>query len=195
MEFGGRSAPAGFLVLKECNDQLIGCKTALDLNIIQFVNKINDNMTEDKVKEIVRKFPNTFSGKPGCIKNVEITLDVDPDIKPVRQPQRPVAIHLRDAVERELKAQVAEDIMEQIDSTSGPTLWVANLVVVPKGKPTGRAKCGSSRMNGKNPEESIIDVRLTCDSRAQNKAIRRTRYPGRTIEDMVAMVNGAKVFS
>jgi hypothetical protein len=36
---------------------------------------------------------------------------------------------------------------------------------------------------------------LACDSRAVNKAIRRTRHPGKTIEDLAYSVNGAKWFS
>ena len=39
-----------------------------------------------------------------------------------------------------------------------------------------------------------MEVRLTCDSRALNKAVRRTRYPSKTLEDMVCLVNGATVF-
>ncbi len=33
------------------------------------------------------------------------------------------------------------------------------------------------------------------DSKRVNKAIRRTRYPGKTIDDLVYLVNGAKIFS
>ena len=40
-----------------------------------------------------------------------------------------------------------------------------------------------------------LGLRLTCDSRAQNKAIRRTRYPSNTVKDLVYLVNGAIIFS
>ena len=40
-----------------------------------------------------------------------------------------------------------------------------------------------------------LSVRLTCTLRAQNKAIRRTRYPSKTVEDLVYLVNEATIFS
>ena len=92
----------------------------------------------------------------------------------MRQPLRPVAVHLRDAVDRELERQLRDGIIEPVTRDSGPTPWISNLVVVPKGN---------------------AEVRLTCDSRALNKAIRRTRFPGKTIDDIIYLVNGAKVFS
>ncbi len=39
--------------------------------------------------------PKLFSGVVGCVKDVRVHLDLDPDVKPVRQMLR---IHLRDAV-------------------------------------------------------------------------------------------------
>jgi hypothetical protein len=110
---------------------------------------------------------------------------VDPEARPVKQGQRPVAIHLRDTVAEEIKRQVADGILEPVDSTSGPTPWIANLVVVPKAIQSDSSDGAPSR-----PE-----VRLTCDSRDLNKAIRRIRYPGKTVEDIIYMVNGARVFS
>ena len=57
--------------------------------------------------ELAAKFPTLFSGKLGCIKDHEVTLAVDPEVKPVKQPLRPIAFHHRDAVEKELEKQVA----------------------------------------------------------------------------------------
>ena len=39
-----------------------------------------------------------------------------------------------------------------------------------------------------------LDVRLTVDNRIQNKAIRRIKYPCKTVEDCVTQVNGARWF-
>ena len=69
-------------------------------------------------------------------------------------------------------------------------------MIVPKDKAIKNSKCGASKpTQGLIDPEFISDVRLTCDSRALNKAIRRTRYPSKTIEDLVYLVNGAKWFS
>ncbi|RNA16209.1 Retrovirus-related Pol poly from transposon [Brachionus plicatilis] len=80
---------------------------------------------------LVARTPELFSGKLGCAKDISVKLDDDPNVRPVRQPQRPVAFHLREAVGRELDEQ---GILEPVDSSSGPTPWVSNLVVVPKDK-------------------------------------------------------------
>ena len=109
-------------------------------------------------------------------------LDIDPTIKPVKQKLRPVAIHLQDAVAKELQVQVDEGILERVDLTMGPTTWISNLVVIPKGDP-------NDQVTGKTK------VRLTCDARPMNKALRRTRYPTRSLEDLIYTVNGAVKFS
>ncbi len=46
-----------------------------------------------------------------------------------------------------------------------------------------------------NSKEQTLDVRLTCDCRTQNKVIRRTRYPSKTVEYLVYMVQGARISS
>ena len=40
-----------------------------------------------------------------------------------------------------------------------------------------------------------MTVRLTSDCKALNAAIKRTRFPSKTLDDMIYMVNGAKFFS
>lgn len=134
------------------------------------------------------RFPELFSGRLGCAKGISVKLDVDPNVRPVRQPQRPVAFHLREAVGRELDRQVEQGILEPVYSSSGPTPWVSNLVVVPKDK-AAHANWTNKR------QEYTLEIRLTCDSKALNKAIRRTRFPGKTVEDLITQVNGATVFS
>ena len=60
-----------------------------------------------------------------------------------------------------------------IDDSEGPTKWVSLIVVVHK--PNGQ-------------------VRIYLDSRAINIAIERERYPMNTIEDLIADMNGSKIF-
>jgi hypothetical protein len=112
-------------------------------------------------------------------------LDIDPNIKPVKQKLRPVAIHLQDAVRKELEKQVQEGILEKVDSSMGPTPWISNLVVVPK---------GTKKIDINTPTDQF-EVRLTCDARPLNKAIRRTRHPTKSIEDLIYLVRGAVKFS
>ena len=72
------------------------------------------------VDDFKKKFPVLFSGKLGCLKGVKIKLDVDPNVKPVRQPQNPVAIHVRESVTSEILKQVEEGILERLTQKSGP---------------------------------------------------------------------------
>ena len=92
---------------------------------------------------------------------------------------------------------MAAGILEPLDQSKGPTPWVSNLVVVPKERPVSNAKLGASRpvsANGMEPEYELA-IRLICDSKAVNKAIKRTRYPSKTIEDLLTAVSGVIVFS
>ena len=122
-------------------------------------------------------------------------LDIDESVKPVRQPQRPVPFHLREPVEKELLKQESEGIIERVTTKSGPTPWVANLVIVNKDKLAKNAKCVASRSLAKQSISKDFKIRLTCDNRAQNKAIRRQRFPSKTIEDLICQVNGSTIFS
>ena len=90
-----------------------------------------------------------------------------------------------DVVEKELLEQIKMGILERVDQRSGPTPWVFNMVIVPKDKPV-------DDQGRPTPHKS---VQITVDSKAVNKCIRRTRYPSKTIDDLVVQANGAVVFS
>lgn len=95
---------------------------------------------------------------------MSVKLEVDETVKPTRKPQRPIAFHLRETVEKELRKQVLEGILDPIERNSGQTPWISNLVIVPKDKPVISDA-------GTNSEETEMSVRLTCDSKAVNKAL------------------------
>lgn len=173
MESGKGSSSERIVVIKGQSECLLSYRAAVRLNIIKMVNKVKAM----GYQELKAKFPKLFSDTMGLITGVEITLGVDPNIKPVKQKLRPIAFHLRALVEDEIKAQVKEGILERVDENSGPTEWISNLVIVPKS--TG-------------PE---FKIRITSDSRAVNKAIKRTRFPGKTIEDVIYLVNGCMFFA
>ena len=66
-----------------------------------------------------------------------------------------------------------QDIIEKV---TGPTLWLSPIVIVPKPK---------------NPSE----IRICVDMRKPNEAILRERHPTPTIDEVIAKLNGATVFS
>ena len=74
-------------------------------------------------------------------------------------------------MEKELERLENLDIIEKV---TGPTPWVSPIVVVPK---------------------SSGQVRLCVDMREANKAVKRENRLMATIDDLVADLNGATVFS
>jgi hypothetical protein len=199
-----RSVAAAFIVIEGEAEALMSYPTSMSLGIINIncdqdintINKASDNGLFEKplnIEQLATLFPKLFSDKIGCIKNAKIKLEIDESVKPVKQQQRPVPFHLRDAVERELLKQVEQDIIERVDTKSGPTPWVTNLVIVPKDKSTRNNAGPTPNLNNNDSENT--EIRLTCDSRMQNRAIKRTRFPTKTIDDIVYMVNGARIFS
>lgn len=171
--FRSEKVRAKFIVVRGTSECLLGYSLAVALGTIRMINRVE----ELSYKSLKAQFPELFSGKMGKITGVQLKLEIDKSVRPVKQKLRPIAFHLRDLVEKELKQQVEEDILERLDENSGPTEWISNLVVVPKST---------------FPE---LKIRLTSDSRAVNKAILRTRFPTKTIDDVILAVNGAKVFS
>lgn len=107
----------------------------------------------------------------GKIRGMKVKLHIDPNIKPVALPHRRIPYHLREKVEEEIERL---EKMEIIEKLSGPTPWVSPVVIVPK--PNG-------------------NIRLCVDMRQPNRAIQRERHVIPTLEDILAEVNGSKIFS
>ena len=84
-----------------------------------------------------------------------------------------------------------------MDARSSHITWISNLVVVPKDEDP-RSRCLTLPKPKPKPvlePNDELKVRLTCDARPMNKALKRTRFPMRTIDDLVVLVNGATMFS
>ena len=96
---------------------------------------------------------------------------IDETVVPKQQRHRRIPFHVRKDVEATIAQLEADDIIEKAD---GPTPWISPLVVVPK-------------KSGK--------VRLCIDMREANKAIQREKHVMPTIDDLIADLNGAQVFS
>lgn len=75
---------------------LLSYATAKSLGFLKIISKVKHSTSSDLVNNFKPKFPNLFSGKLGCVKGVEIKLEIDPSVKPVRQPQRHRSLSLYD---------------------------------------------------------------------------------------------------
>ena len=100
------------------------------------------------------------------LKSKQVTLHIDPAVKPVAQPLRRIPFNLQDKVERKVQELLDYDIIEEVD---GPTPWVNPVVIIPK---------------------ADGDIRLCIDMRRANEAIIRGRYPMPTVDELLHNMNG-----
>ena len=153
-------------IVKGSGGNLLGFQAAQELGIISIAQQVSHS-SPCPDNAIAQRFPGLFSGI-GKIRNKVIKLHIDETVVPKQQRHRRIPFHVRKDVEV-AKAQLeADDIIEKAD---GPTPWVSPLVVVPK------------------------KFRLCIDMREANKAIQREKHVMPTIDDLIADLNGAQVFS
>lgn len=156
-----------FVVINGNHGNLLSYETSAMLGIINRIEQVAKKEHLEVVEKFAKKYPELFADKIGRLKNFEVKLHINTDIKPVQQKLRYVPFHLRDAVEKEIQSMLEQDIIEPVN---GPTPWVSPIVVVPK------------------PNKKI---RICTDAREANKAIIRERHSSPTIEDLIVALNEA----
>lgn len=163
-----------FILIEGEGQTLVGRKTATQLgilqlgsNIIAIVSKVH-GMTKE---QIVKKLPECFT-EFGKLKDFQLEIPIDESVKPVVQTLRRIPFDLGDQLESKLDELEKLDIIEK---TTGPTLWVSPIVVVPK--------------------DNSDDIRICVDMRNANTAVKRERYPIPTIDEVLQDMNNSKVFS
>ena len=159
---------AEFFVLEEKGKSLLSRNTAIELGVLRLGPVEPD--TINQVENLKEKYPKCFGGL-GKLKDFQLKLPIDKDVKPVIQAGRRIPYQMRDKLEKKIEELEAKDIIESVD---GPTEWVSPVVIVPKS-------------NG--------DIRLCVDIRQANTAIRRERYQIPTVDEILQDLNGSKVFS
>ena len=134
--------------------------------------KANQTNTSEPHQEdppdILQEYSYLFQGL-GCLPG-EHAIKIDPAVSPVVHPPRKVPVALKGKIKEELdRTEEAGVIVRQTE----PTEWVSSMVTVIK------------------PSK----IRICIDPRDLNQAIKREHYPMKTIEEVVAEIPGAKVFS
>ena len=118
--------------------------------------------------ELLKGYDEVFSGL-GCLPG-EHTIEIDHSFTPVVHPPRKVPLALKEQIKEELeRMENAGVVVKQTE----PTDWVNSMVTVIK------------------PEK----IRVCIDPRDLNQAIKREHYPMKTIEEVVAEMPEAKLFS
>lgn len=145
-------------MVQDAQQALLSCNTSKELKVLKIGMEVNE------VKETKR---NKFPSFPG----VEVKLQVDECVEPVRLAYYRVPVAVEELVEKKLQKMLDDDIIEIVDGT---TEWISPMLVVPKG---------------------TNDVRICVDMRNPNKAIKRQFYPMPTIETFLPKLKGASWFS
>lgn len=158
---GGRTVNADFFVVVKGQRNLLGDTTAKELGVLKIGMDIC--RVAKPIDQELSPFPK--------IKDVQVHIQMDPNIVPVFQPLRRIPIPLEDAVNKKLDDLLARDIIEK---KTGPATWVSPLVV-------------ANKANG--------EIRLCVDLRRVNQAVIRDRHPMPVIEDVLAKVGRGNVWS
>nr|XP_058967969.1 uncharacterized protein K02A2.6-like [Pocillopora verrucosa] len=174
-EDSAKSCLDEFTVVKGPGKTLLGKYTAEKLNVLRVgppSTPLACTITsEGDAGYVLKDFADIFQGV-GKLKDFQLKLHINKNVKPVAQPVRRLPFGLRDKVDKKLDELLQEDIIEEVPC--GPTEWTSPLVVVPK--PDG-------------------DIRICVDMRRANGAIERERHPIPTIEEVLHDLNGSTVFS
>ena len=132
-----------------------------------------DATAQEEVQEgkgIQHEFPNIFKGLGNL--GEEFTIQLKPDATPhALYTPRHVPLPLKPEVEQELKRMESLGVISKVDE---PTSWCAGMVVVPK--KTGK-------------------VRICVDLKPLNESVLRKVHPLPKVDETLAQLTGAKVFS
>ena len=107
----------------------------------------------------------------GCYPGPPYNIETNPDVPPVQHPPRQVPVQLQGAYQEELERLTRAGILVQVHNEY--TAWFNSTVVTRK--PNGT-------------------IRLCLDPRDLKRAVQRTPYYVRTIDDVIPKVSGASHF-
>ena len=137
-------------------------------------------LTQEKVEST---YADVFQGLGKC-PGEPYKLRLKPDAVPAKHRPRKVPVHLQDAFHEEVERLVKIDVLEKVTE---PTEWVNSFVIVEK---------GIDSSNAHSPNHVIKkSIRLCIDPKDLNEALEREPYYSRTIDELISMFAGAKVFT
>ncbi|XP_046748852.1 uncharacterized protein K02A2.6-like [Diprion similis] len=165
----GSTIQTEIIVLDGKGEALLGKETAVQLGVLQIGTNIN-TIEEPDIPNFEEEFKKGFQGV-GKLKDYQLEIPINKEIRPVAQPVRRMPYNLREAQESIINELLENDIIERVE---GPTPWVSPVQLVPK--------------KGKG-------WRMCVDMRRANEAIERERYPIPTVDEVLQDLNGSQYFS
>ena len=183
VRFQNTSIPLPLLIVNEPGPALFGRDwiRAFGLSVIG-PNTLNDSskilhsreeptIPTTEINKVLNGFKTLFKSDLGTFKNIEVTLDIDPNVPPKFLKARPVPFSLRDRVDLALDSLLKDGIIEPVKFST----WACP--IVPVVKPTGQIRiCG--------------DFKVTA-----NKAIKCEYYPLPKVFELLSTLAGGKYFA
>lgn len=165
LSYRDRSASMGLYVIKGLKTNLLGLPAIIALQLMERLCAAGVMNTD--IKE---QFPEVFTGLGTFGEECDIKLKGEATPFALHAP-RNVPIPLRGKVEQELKRMQELGVIRKV---SEPTPWCAGMVVVPK-------KSGA--------------IRICVDMKPLNEDVLREIHPIPRVDDTLAQLAGAKIFS
>ncbi|XP_060084332.1 uncharacterized protein K02A2.6-like [Ylistrum balloti] len=148
---------------------ILGADACQAMGLVKRIHSVVSGSTNHIPDDIQKQYGHVFKGI-GCMPGT-YSIKVDPNVKPVIHPPRKIPIFLKERVKEELESMERQGI---IVKQTEPTQWVNSMVTVTK-------------PNGK--------IRICIDPSDLNQGIQREHYPMKTIDDIIAEIPNANVFS
>ena len=82
------------------------------------------------MQDILCKYPQVFEGT-GKLRDHQVNLLVNPNVKSVAEPPRRIPYHLKDRVDEKIEEMLKNDVIEE-HPTGQPAPWISNIVIAPK---------------------------------------------------------------
>ena len=161
----GKSVTGQVYVIKGLKANLLGLPTITALNLMVRMDMITHNK-----EEIFQQYPSVFNGLGNLGEEYEIQLKENAKPFTLYTPRR-VPLPLQDKVQQELNRMESLGVISKVDK---PTEWCAGMVVIPK-------KAGT--------------IRICVDLKPLNESVLREIHPLPRVDDTLAKLHGAKIFS
>ncbi|XP_054275642.1 uncharacterized protein K02A2.6-like [Macrosteles quadrilineatus] len=182
LQYKERSLKAEVYVVSSGHDPILGRDLirAFDIELKQIDHDMKtnpkvhlvdgDRKNFQDMNNILNEFASIFEEKIGCVPNIQVSLTLRDDTKPVFTKERDVPYALRERVEKELESLEKEGIITPIATSD----WRSPLVIIPK--PDG-------------------GLRLCVDYKCGvNERLVSANFPIRTVEDVLNSLRNSKYF-